>query len=165
MGSTSNSRRTVKDLTVITQQYADRTVITAAGEVDLTTCPALQRATLIIPLRGRTLQVDLSGVTFMDSSGLNLMLRLRKRLVAQGGQIAVTGLQPLVEHMLHLTGTYELLTTAPLSKGNVRPGTAVRAEMMLEAIQDAGMTGVDTFVRVCDTVVETKDEAVADSEA
>jgi anti-anti-sigma factor len=60
--------------------------------------------------------MDLSGVTFMDSSGLNLMLQLRKRLIAEGGQIAVTGLQPRVEYVLRLTETYELLTTAAVSK-------------------------------------------------
>jgi anti-anti-sigma factor len=106
----------MKDLTVITQQYADRTVITTAGEIDLTTCPALRRATLVTPLGGRTLQMDLSGVTFMDSSGLNLMLQLRERLIAEGGQIVVTGLQPRVEYVLRLTETYELLTTAAVSK-------------------------------------------------
>ncbi|MEU1012304.1 STAS domain-containing protein [Streptomyces sp. NPDC088810] len=106
----------MKDLTVITQQYADRTVITTAGEIDLTTCPALRRATLAIPLGGKTLQMDLSGVTFMDSSGLNFMLQLRERLIAEGGQIVVTGLQPRVEYVLRLTETYELLTTAAVSK-------------------------------------------------
>jgi anti-anti-sigma factor len=106
----------MKNLTVITQQYADRTVITAAGEMDLNTCPALRRATLVIPLGGRTLQMDLSGVTFMDSSGLNFMLHLRERLLAEGGRIMVTGLQPRVEYVLRLTETYELLTTAAAHK-------------------------------------------------
>ncbi|MFJ9351215.1 STAS domain-containing protein [Streptomyces sp. NPDC101237] len=99
-----------------TRQYPDRTVVTVAGELDLTTCPVLGEATLVIPLGGRTLHLDLSGVTFMDSSGLNLMLQLRRRLLAEGGQVVVGGLHPRVEHVLRLTETYELLTADPLGK-------------------------------------------------
>ncbi|TQE32832.1 STAS domain-containing protein [Streptomyces ipomoeae] len=35
----------------------------------------------------------MSGVSFMDSVGLNLLLKLRRRLLAEGGQLLVTGLQ------------------------------------------------------------------------
>ncbi|WP_055489088.1 STAS domain-containing protein [Streptomyces sp. TP-A0356] len=99
----------MNDLTVITQQYAESTVITVAGAVDLKTCPALVRATLVIPLGGKTLQLDLSRVSFMDSSGLNLLLQLRRRLLAEGGRLVVTGLQKQPARLLHLTETYELL--------------------------------------------------------
>jgi anti-anti-sigma regulatory factor len=44
------------------------------------------------------------------------MLHLRERLLAEGGQIMVTGLQPRVEYVLRLTETYELLTTAAVHK-------------------------------------------------
>ncbi len=100
----------MQGLTVSTQQYADRTVITAAGEMDLATRPALEQAALGVPLGGRTLQLELSGVTFMDSIGLNLLLQLRKRLLAEEGRLLVTGLQAQPEQVLQLTETYELLT-------------------------------------------------------
>lgn len=115
MGSTSHSGRTMKNLTVRTQQYADRTVITAAGDIDFHTCPTLHQAVLAVP-PGGTAQIDLSGVTFMDSSGLNLLLQLRKRLLAEGGGILVTSLQPAVEYMLRLTETYALLAADPDGK-------------------------------------------------
>lgn len=99
------------DFAVLTQQYADRTVITVAGEIDLGSCPELVRATLATPLGGRMLQVDVTGVPFMDSSGLNLLLQLRRRLLAEGGRLLVTGLQHQPARLLLLTETYDLLTT------------------------------------------------------
>lgn len=100
-------------LTVVTQQHADRTVIIVSGEMDLQTYPAPAEATAVIPLAGKTLYLDLSGVPFMDSSGLNLLITLRRRLRAEGGRLAVTGLQTQPERLLQLTQTSELFTVIP----------------------------------------------------
>ncbi|MFI8194841.1 STAS domain-containing protein [Streptomyces sp. NPDC085946] len=98
------------NLTVTTHQHTDRTVLTVAGEMDLASCPALKEATLVIPLDGKTLHLEMSGVSFMDSSGLNLLIKLRRRLVAEGGQLLVTGLQHQPASVLRLTGADALLT-------------------------------------------------------
>lgn len=98
----------MNDFTVLSQQYPDRSVITVRGEIDLHTCPQLARAAAIIPLSGKALHVDLSGVSFMDSSGLNLLVLLRRRLRAEGGRLAVTGLQHQPAHLLQITETYAL---------------------------------------------------------
>ncbi|MFG3207152.1 STAS domain-containing protein [Streptomyces sp. NPDC048192] len=98
----------MNDFTVVTQQYPDRTVITVQGEMDLQTCPQLARAAAVIPLRGTPLYLDVSGVPFMDSSGLNLLVSLRRRLDAEGSRLAITGLQSQPTRLLQLTGVYGL---------------------------------------------------------
>jgi anti-anti-sigma factor len=100
----------MNELTVTTQHHSDRTVVTVAGEMDLASCPTLEEATLIIPLDGKTLQLEISGVPFMDSAGLNLLLKLRRRLVAEGGRLFITGLQTQPAGVLRLTETDTLLT-------------------------------------------------------
>lgn len=102
----------MSDLTVITQQYADRAVINVSGDMDLHSCPQLARAAAITLLGGKPLHIDLCGVPFMDSSGLNLLIWLYKRLKAEGGLLCVTGLQPQPARLLHLTETHTLLTTS-----------------------------------------------------
>ncbi|MFJ4329083.1 STAS domain-containing protein [Streptomyces tricolor] len=98
----------MRNFNVITRQHPDRTVITVSGEIDLHTCPQLSQAATVIPLGGKPLYLDLSDVPFMDSSGLNLLIGLRRRLHAEGGLLAVTGLQSQPAHLLELTDTYEL---------------------------------------------------------
>ncbi|MGW3361271.1 STAS domain-containing protein [Streptomyces bungoensis] len=100
----------MNDFTVVTQQLADRTEITVRGEIDLHTCTELAEAAAIIPLGGKTLHLDLSGVPFMDSSGLNLLIQLRRRLHAESGHLALSGLQSQPARLLQLTEAYDLFT-------------------------------------------------------
>jgi anti-anti-sigma regulatory factor len=58
----------------------------------------------------------------MDSSGLNLLLLLRRRLQARGGRLTVTGLRHQPKHLLALTGTHDLLTAG--TTGRHRPQAA-----------------------------------------
>ncbi|MEU3557799.1 STAS domain-containing protein [Streptomyces fragilis] len=108
----------MSDLIVLAQQYPDRSVITVRGEMDMHTCPQLARAAAIVPLCGNALQVDLSGVSFMDSSGLNLLVLLRRRLQSKGGRLAVTGLQPQPAYLLQITETTALLTDTAAGDGS-----------------------------------------------
>ncbi|WP_406261900.1 STAS domain-containing protein [Actinacidiphila glaucinigra] len=62
-----------------------RTTIALTGELDLETCPQVTTVTDELRLRGTTLRVDLSGVTFIGSTSLNMLLSLRLRAEAEGG--------------------------------------------------------------------------------
>ncbi|MFF9394983.1 STAS domain-containing protein [Streptomyces griseoluteus] len=99
----------MNNLTVVTQQFTDRTVITVAGEIDLHTCPVLMDATSVIPPDGKALHLEMSGVSFMDSSGLNLLLQLHLRFLAEGRQLVIAGLQGQPTQVLLLTGAYDVL--------------------------------------------------------
>lgn len=89
------------------------TVVTVAGDLDLATCPYVTRATDTIPLRGRTLTLELSAVTFMDSTGLNMLLGLRERARAEGGTLDLAGLPDQARKVLAHTGTGDLFTLRP----------------------------------------------------
>ncbi|MFG3117511.1 STAS domain-containing protein [Streptomyces sp. NPDC048197] len=49
----------------------------------------------------------------MDSSGLNLLVLLRRRLHAEGGRLAVTGLQPQPARLLQITAATNSSPTMP----------------------------------------------------
>ncbi|MFJ4585054.1 STAS domain-containing protein [Streptomyces echinatus] len=65
------------------------------------------------PPAGKALYLDLSAVPFMDSSGLNLLIKLRRRLHAEGGRLAVAGLQIQPARLLQMTQASELFTVIP----------------------------------------------------
>lgn len=64
-------------------------VLTLGGELDLATVPLLQEQ-LDRAVRGRgTVVIDLSGLRFIDSSGLRVLVRAEGQLRASGGQLVL----------------------------------------------------------------------------
>jgi stage II sporulation protein AA (anti-sigma F factor antagonist) len=60
-----------------------------------------------LPLRAA---LDLSGVTFMDSSGIAVVLRLYKRMQNLGGSMKVVGVPKQAMRVLRAAGICQLLT-------------------------------------------------------
>jgi anti-anti-sigma factor len=62
-------------------------VVAAVGALDLATAAGLRRAT--VPLVGgrSELVLDLSALTFIDSTGVHLLIELRRDAEARGGRL------------------------------------------------------------------------------
>ena len=58
----------------------------------------------------RSLTVDFAGVTFMDSSGIAVLLRLRQRMEALGGRLRVVGLREQPGRVLRAAGLERLIS-------------------------------------------------------
>ena len=79
-------------------------------EVDLANAPALRDELLgALDRDGVHLVVDASTVTFMDSSGVNVLVRARERAAAIGGSLHVVTASPGVRRVLQITGLDERL--------------------------------------------------------
>lgn len=74
----------------VTVASADaRTVVTALGELDLATAPALEDV-LLPPLRdGATVVLDLRSLDFMDSTGVRVLVGAHLAAQEHGGDLAV----------------------------------------------------------------------------
>ncbi len=55
------------------------------------------------------LTLDLAGLTFMDSSGIGVLLGRYKAISARGGQMSLTHVKPRVERILRMAGIYSIL--------------------------------------------------------
>ncbi|HIX14090.1 MAG TPA: anti-sigma factor antagonist [Candidatus Anaerofilum faecale] len=88
--------------------YGAGGVLTAAlgGEIDHHTaaCLRTQIDEEIARRMPQTLILDFSGVGFMDSSGIGLILSRCKRMQAIGGQLRVRGTSPQIDRVLALAG-------------------------------------------------------------
>ncbi|MEV8100480.1 STAS domain-containing protein [Kitasatospora sp. NPDC085879] len=84
------------------------------GELDLDNAEDLYR-TLTDALQTSTggLDLDLAGVTFCGSSGLNIMLRLRNHAAKTGRTVKVTAASRQVERLLAVTETGPLFGLPP----------------------------------------------------
>ncbi|MFF3020163.1 STAS domain-containing protein [Streptomyces sp. NPDC057939] len=97
------------------------TVITIAGELDCDTVPHIRRAINALDLRGHTLTLDFTDVTFMDSTALNMLLTTRLRAREQGGTLELLGLRPPALHVLYITGTAGLFNITDHPKNTRTP--------------------------------------------
>ena len=79
-------------------------VVRVRGEVDLHTSPQLRRLLLeTIEKQPERLIVDLSSVSYMDSSGVGTMVESKRLLERTGGRMVLVGLQPRVQSVFEIT--------------------------------------------------------------
>lgn len=98
-------------------------VLRVAGDLDLATAPTLlMRAEELLGAdRREGLRVDLSAVTFIDSSGLGALIKIRNLLLESGGELMVTARSSAVDRVLALVGLTDLFAPGD-QKPSDRPG-------------------------------------------
>jgi anti-anti-sigma factor len=88
-------------------------VVLVRGELDIRTCDHLEQALGELAGRGGRLVLDLSELTFCDSTGLAGLVRLHKRAAAAGGAVVLRSPVSRVRHLLTLTGLIRLFPVEP----------------------------------------------------
>ncbi|MCT9079176.1 STAS domain-containing protein [Streptomyces fulvoviolaceus] len=102
-------------LTVYRHVRRHRALITLAGEIDLETAPLVRAALQRCPGDGiRTIDVDLSPVTFCDCSGLNVFLHAAQMTTEAGGTLRLHHPPRTLSLILDLTGSGALLLGLPV---------------------------------------------------
>ena len=85
-------------------------VIAVEGELDAYT--SHQRRACLAELDGEGvthIAVDLSGLTFVDSSGLGVLMGAGRRARDQGGELVLREVSPQIRRVLDVTGLSDLL--------------------------------------------------------
>ncbi|MGN8247366.1 STAS domain-containing protein [Cellulomonas soli] len=73
---------------VTSEDAGGREVVTVSGEIDVSSADALRDRLRLLVDEGRTdLVVDLTAVSFMDSTGLGLLVGTLKRVRLAGGRL------------------------------------------------------------------------------
>jgi anti-sigma B factor antagonist len=98
-------------LIIDSRREGDSIVLTLRGELDLTSVPVFDRELEQLALRkaGR-LVIDLSGLAFMDSTGLRALLQARERATANQHELALRRGPRQVQRVFELTKTDEVFT-------------------------------------------------------
>ena len=87
-------------------------MLSVAGEIDLYTAPRLH-GELVTVLTGDEpvrLVVDMSGVEFCDSTGMNVLLAAHRRAREHGGDLELAAPRPGVRKILQVTGLESVFT-------------------------------------------------------
>jgi anti-anti-sigma factor len=88
------------------------TVFTLSGELDPHTAPALRTEIDRTLASGRTrLVLDLAGLTFIDSSGLRVIISAHKDAAERGGRLLLRSPSPTTRRLLDITGLLDHIET------------------------------------------------------
>jgi anti-sigma B factor antagonist len=92
-------------LTADVSTHGTQTVVALAGEIDLSNHVALRTALNDLIVGGSVdLVLDLTDVTFMDSTGLGAMIGTRRRVHAFQGSLAIVLTNDAILRVFEVTG-------------------------------------------------------------
>jgi anti-sigma B factor antagonist len=94
------------------EQLGRINVVHFFGEVDGISAPQMQEHLLPLVKSGNPLLLELTRVVFMSSSGLRILLGLRRQLSKQGGLVLV-GLSQQIRETMSVTGLEDFFTICP----------------------------------------------------
>lgn len=98
------------DLGVTTLDGVEDTIVLAVtGEIDMSTGQAFRDALDHAVERSHDVVVDLAGVSFMDSTGLNALIRGAQQAQRLAGTVRVRSPRPAVRRVLDITGAAQII--------------------------------------------------------
>jgi len=95
-----------------TKTENDIVIAAITGEVDGKTAPQAQAELMPITQKFRKIVLDMSGVTFLSSAGLRMMLLLFRQATAQNGKITLVGLSEEIKDTMEMTGFLKFFLVA-----------------------------------------------------
>jgi len=105
-------------LVITVEAPGPETVLALTGELDPHTAPLLQEQ--IDAVRSSsgdagptTVVLELSGLTFIDSSGLRVVISTQKALAADGGRLVLRNPSETARRLLEITGLVDHIPVEP----------------------------------------------------
>lgn len=100
------------------------TVVGLIGELDAATAQVAQQQIMPLVTAGGKLLLDMSGVAFMSSAGLRLLLSTYRQASAGGSQLMMVGLSEELKDTMSMTGFLSFFKTSD----TIDSGLAAMAE-------------------------------------
>jgi anti-sigma B factor antagonist len=100
-------------LAVSTERHGNASVVRLEGEFDLYASPEVRQAADQVLEAGGHLVVDLTEVTFLDSSGLGTLVGLQKRAKLVGARMTLCGPSPRLYKIFDVTALRGAFTFVP----------------------------------------------------
>jgi anti-sigma B factor antagonist len=99
---------------ITTAMRGDVAVLSLAGRIDTVSAPELEEAiTRTVEGGTRKVLLDFSGVSYISSGGLRVLLAAAKRLRSPGDRFGLCSLSPDVLKIIRLTGFTSIFSIYP----------------------------------------------------
>jgi anti-sigma B factor antagonist len=90
-------------------QGPETLVLRLCGELDMSSCRTIEPALLAAIASADTVELDLRGVEFCDSSGIAMFLGAREHAEAEGADLFLTNLPTCVARVFRISGVDRVL--------------------------------------------------------
>ncbi|MFB6638932.1 STAS domain-containing protein [Streptomyces chartreusis] len=94
------------ELSVVAAVDGGIRVVTVTGEIDQQTGEPLRHALDMSTPPGPRVVVDMSGVSFMDSTGINILIAAHQSLAEAGGWLRLAAITEPVQRTIQLVGLH-----------------------------------------------------------
>jgi anti-anti-sigma factor len=99
------------DFTCTARPSGQRLIVTVAGDVDLAAYPRFQAEAETYAGKGTDVVLECSGVTFLDSMGLRVLVEFRRTVTDAGHSFTLADPSHPVSRVLELAGVQRLFDT------------------------------------------------------
>ncbi|WP_174735202.1 anti-sigma factor antagonist [Mesobacillus harenae] len=109
------------NIVIDVKETEDFTEIKVVGEIDAYTAPKLRETLFPISEKaGVKMVVNLSEVSYMDSTGLGVFVGVFKNVRAQGGEFKLVGLSERLQRLFEITGLADIIDINSQIEGGVQ---------------------------------------------
>jgi anti-anti-sigma factor len=88
-------------------------VLRVEGEVDLAVADEFLDRMRACLIDAEAIQLDLQGLSFIDSSGLGALVRMRKEAAASSQRFSLVNLTAATDRLLRITGLHDAFDIGP----------------------------------------------------
>lgn len=102
------------DVSVTSREAGGRTVIEVRGEIDVYTAPLLrEEISTLVDADHTTIVVDLTQVSFMDSTGLGVLVGALKKVRTLGGDLSLVINEEKILKVFRITALTQVFSIHP----------------------------------------------------
>jgi anti-sigma B factor antagonist len=104
---------------ISTKTFEQATIIEICGELDGKTAATVQKQLGQLCSDGCKILLDMSGVSYLSSAGLRVLLMLYRQVAAMSGRMVLVALAPEIRDTLSETGFLAYFTTCDTSEAGL----------------------------------------------
>lgn len=109
------------NISIETHEKDHLTTVDISGEIDAYTAPKLREALFHLAEKKEPLIIiNLSGVTYMDSTGLGVFVGVFKNVRSNNGQLRLLGLSNRLMRLFEITGLSNIMDISSKIEGEVK---------------------------------------------